>query len=352
MHNRIYGRITFSAFVTIGFAIFSSAILSTPGRAQGILPESIPLSSPDQNSPNIAIPLLHKGTLYWAQIKRPDESAATTTQMSGQAIATNVYRLADVNHLTGTYLYQTNDGGDNEDPKHVTTWLGDSSHKPTRLYAGAGYVKLSPGGTYIAVTDKDGVLRVIDREGRERAILGKANNAIFSPDGTKLAFFKTIPYTVSDAGGIVVIDLVSGQTLATYDPDGAPYIPLAFEDDGATLYFAANSGPAFKNGDLSSQNRVDVYALTLMRNTLLRLVTTGVDKLPYIEYARTEYLSGLHLLALFAEDTMWILNIQTGDIQVFPDVVDIFRVGSSNMLLGRAKTRSTSNQSWNVMAIH
>jgi len=130
-----------------------------------------------------------------------------------------------------------------------------SNHKPTRLYAGAGYVKLSPGGTYIAVTDKDGVLRVLDREGGERATLGKANSAIFSPDGTKLAFFKTIPYTISDAGGIVVVDLASGKTLAAYDPDGAPYIPLAFEEDGSTLYFAANSIAAFNSNDPSNQNR-------------------------------------------------------------------------------------------------
>jgi len=219
-------------------------------------------------------------------------------------------------------------GANTEDLTNITTWLGDSNHKPTRLYAGAGLRKTLPRRhLQIAVTDKDGVLRVLDREGGERATLGKANSAIFSPDGTKLAFFKTIPYTISDAGGIVVVDLASGKTLAAYDPDGAPYIPLAFEEDGSTLYFAANSIAAFNSNDPSNQNRVDVYALKLKENSLPRLVTVGVDKLPYIEYTRTECLSGLDLLVLSAEDMMWTLNTHTGNIQVFPNVVDVFRVG-------------------------
>jgi WD40 repeat protein len=350
MQNIIQRRAMSLTFAAISIAIFSFFAVSTSGWAQEGPPEPASLPALNQSSLTLTLPLFHEGTLFLEQIAFPEKGAVATMQMPRQTIATNVYRLADVN-LEGDYLYQTNDGKDNENPGRVATWLGGSNKKPTRVYVGAGYVKLSPDGVYIAATDKDGILRIIDRQGNERAVLEKANNAIFSPDGTKLAFFKTIPYTIGDAGGIVVIDLASGKTLATYDPDGAPYIPLAFEEDGNSLYFTANSLSALQAGDPSNENRVDVYVLSLTTNSQPRLVTTGISKLPYIQYGRAECFSKSHLLMLSAEDTMWLLNTQTGSLQVFTDTGDIRRIDSAHVLL-RLKNNSVSNESWNLITIH
>jgi hypothetical protein len=354
MQHRVHVRKTSFASVTKRLAIASLLFLtalSIPGFAQGVSLESVPFFSISQNSPNITVPVFQAGTLFLAEIQKPVGGSTTSTETSRHTIATNVYRLADVNHLTGTYLFQTDGGGDREGPANITTWLGEPNKQPVRLYTGAGYVKLSPGGSYVAATDANGVLHVIDRYGDERLVLGKANNAIFSPDGTKIAYFKTIPYVVGDSGGIEVADLASGKTVATYHPDGAAYIPLAFEENGKVLYFATPKKAAGVN-DNSDENRVDVYALSLEQKSESRLITMGAKKLPYMDYGRIEYLIESHLLVLLAENTAWTVNTQSGEIQVSPNVSDLIRVDSNNALLAHQSDKSASNRGWNVVAAH
>ncbi|MDO8231658.1 MAG: WD40 repeat domain-containing protein [bacterium] len=334
--------------VAVAFAI-AWLTMSTPGWAQGIPSERILLSPYDQNSPTITVPSFRKGTLFLSQVKKPVEGATSTTEISRQVIADNVYRLADVNRQTGKYLYQTIEGSNRESVADVVTWLGDAYGKVIRVYTGGGYVKLSPGSSYIAATDENGVLRIIDVKGEERAVLEKATYAVFSPDGGKLAFLNSTPYSVGDAGGISVIALSSGKVLSTYKPDGAAYVPLAFSEDSNTLYFAALNQPAQQKGDPSNQNRVDVYSLLISGGAVPQLITTGVQKLPYMDYSRVEYPAGPHLLVLSAEDSVWVVDVRVGSVRTFPKTVDALWVGAGNTLLAHSSDESTSVQSWNVL---
>lgn len=345
--KKVFSTLVLASVVVLSFTIWLA--MSTHGWAQAIPPESIALSTYDQGAPTIAIPFFREGTLFLSHVKKPMEGATTTTEVSRRIIADNVYRLADVNRQTGEYLYQTIEGTNRESVANVTTWLGDASGKVTRVYTGGGYVKLSPGGSYITATDENGMLRIIDLKGEERAVLGKATYAIFSPDGTRLAFLNAIPYSIGDAGGISIIAIASGKTLMTYKPDGAEYIPLAFSEDGNVLYFAAINTAALQNSDPSNQNRVDLYSLLVSEGAVPQLVTTGIQKLPYMDYTRVEYLSGSRLLALSAEDTTWVVNTQTGSVQTFPKVIDVLRVGTGNTLLARSSDESVSSKIWSVL---
>lgn len=344
--KKIYAALVLTGAVAVFFV--ASSIISTPGWAQSIPFDPAALSSYDAGEPTMAIPFLQKGTLFLSHVRKPVEGATTVTEVSRQAVADKVYRLADVNRQTGQYLYQTLDEANKESVAGVTTWLGDAQGKVIRVYTGGGYVKLSPGGSYIAATDEQGVLRIIDVKGKERAVLEEANYAIFSPDGTKLAFLRTVPYSVGDAGGIAVINISSGKTLVTYRPDGAAYVPFAFSEDSNTLYFAAVNA-VLKGGDPSNQNRVDLYALLVSEGAVPQLVTTGMQKLPYMDYSRIEYLPGPDLLVLSAEGSVWTVNTQTGNVRSFPEVTDVLQIGAGNTLFTHSSDRSVPDQIWSVL---
>jgi len=328
------------------FSFGALTFMSMPGMAQSIPPKKA--SARDSNLSSIPVPFYQDGTLFLAQVKKPTVGQSQTTELSRQSIRNNIYRLADVNPLTGMFLYQTIDPRNQDDFAAITTWLGNANGETTSVLKGAGYVKLSPGGQYIAAVDREGTLHIVDRGGKELAVLGKASAAVFSPDGYRIAFFNTIPYSVGDARGISVVDLVSGQTIATYRPDGKAYFPLAFSADGSTLYFT--TAAPLKQGQTYHQdeNRVNVYALAIPSKNVT-LITTGAQKLPYMDYRRVEYLAGASLLVLAAETTVWIVNTRTGNIQTFPNSLDVISVGSVTTLLVRPSAANIPDGTWNVL---
>ena len=339
-----------SGRMTVVFALAITAMFPMSVRAEIPMPiprETVPTSLHDKNAASLGVPYLEKGILYFAQVRKPTSGKATTDQTSWQIVGGNVYRLADVNRGTGEYLYQTISNEHQRNIAGITTWLGNKNGQSRPVFTGAGYVKLSPGGTYVAITDAAGTLRIVDQTGRERSVFGSANGAIFSPDGTKIAFLNTIPHAIGDAGGISIVDLASGKTLTTYWPDGGEYIPLAFSRDGNVVFFTADATMA--NDDPGNSSRVDVYALTVSGNAEPQLVTKGELKLPYRDYVRIQYLADPNLLALAAEDSIWVLNTRTGAIQTIPDVIDGYWAGETNTLIARSSDKDTTTRSWNII---
>lgn len=330
--------------VLLSLAAWAAMQVPNQGIVQTVPRENVPTVAYDQGSSEIIIPFVQDGELFLSRVKKPTAGATTTVEISRQSVAKDVEGKVDVNRLTGEYLYQTLSASSN-DLSSITTWLGDTKGRVTEIYHGAIASKLSPGGSFIALTDYTGILRIINRQGKEVASFGQAGYPVFSPDGTKLAFFKAILGATDDIGGLTVVDLASGKELATYHSPGKGYTPFVFSEDVSTLFFSADSASASQ--DPSNPNRVDIYALSIS-NGAVRLVTTGVSKLPYIEYASVRYVSSQRLLVLYVENTIWNVDTQTGSVKTFHNVADLLQTDSGNTFLFRPKDRNVTDKTWNT----
>lgn len=335
-------KLLFGILAFVGIVTLSLSAGAVPGVAPEVIPPAV-----DDGKEFISRPIFHEGKLYLVQTKK-NLTEKSVTETSRRVVAADVYRLADVNSRTGQYLFQTVLGENKESSDGVTTWLGDAEGKSVAVLTGAGYVKLSPGGSYIAATDSVGTLRIFDQSGKERSLLGKANNAVFSHDGTKIAFFNTTPYSIGDSHGISVVDLASGKVVQTYNPSRDAYIPLAFSRNASELFFVAEA----KNIDPLSVNRVDVYALSVFGEPSVRLVTNGSQRLPYLDYLRAEYASSINALILSADNSVWIVDVTTGSTQVLSDVADAMWNDSLERLLVRSSKVNFEDQSWNIVDIN
>jgi hypothetical protein len=279
-----------------------------------VLEEVMPPIPYHADRETMMVPYVESGILYLAEVtKQESEVTKQGSKLLRKKVATDVYRLADINDRTGQYVYQTLEGiGHTESATNVVTWVGDTEGNIRRVYKGAGEVKLSPGGSYLALKKDNGVLHVANLGGTIFASFGAGNTPVFSDDSMKLAFFRSVPYSIDDAQGIAVVDLRSGEIIASYYPDGKEYFPLAFTEDGNTLFFTS--------ADNEGGGGVNVLALPVdVPNGEPQLITVGETKLPYIVGYRVLYDSNREILYLGAEGKMWAVDISSGDITMYND---------------------------------
>lgn len=309
--------IRFSArTASAAFCLFATLTFGAARLAASELQDPKPPTGAFSSGPGITLPYLTEGDLVLSAF---GENKSSGSEGSRRTIATGVSRIADLNEFTGQFLFQTADNGVLEGPEHVHTWIGNTAGHVRHLLSGAGYVKLSAGGHYVAATDSAGKLKLIDLNGRVRAELGYGTSAVFSSDGSKLAFFRAVPYSVGSGQGIIVYDLASGARVTTYVPNNAELFPIAFADDGSTVFFVANAKLRAHRFNPLDPNRVDMFALTLRGDA--RRITRGPKKLPYLDYRRAIFRSGR--LLLNAENTLWIVGASSGAISSVADVVDV-----------------------------
>ncbi len=317
--------------------IVGPAVHKGPIAVQPVPIESVPAVPYDQGSSEITVPFVQEGTLFLAKVKRLIPGATSTVEVSRQEGARNVSSAVKANSLTGEYFYQTYVPG-SHDLSSVSTWIGDVNGKSTLFAKGILSATFSPGGSYIAMMDGSGNLSLVDRQKNRLADYGPAGYPVFSPDGTTLVFYRMVMWGYVDLGGITVVDLVSGKTIATYDPTGREYTPITFSDDGRTLFFTQET-PDFQ--------KTDLYAMSIPSGEV-RLVTTGSSKLPYSSYRSVQFIPESRTLALAADGNIWLVDTETGSIQIINNVADVVQVDESGMLIARS-TRSNATGVWNVV---
>lgn len=241
------------------------------------LPEEVvPTMSYHQGKQTLTIPYLEDDILYLSEIEK--HGTSTDAEVSRKKVAENVIRLLGVNKNTGQFLYLISgkESTSGEDFSGVGLWMSDRKGNTKEVYRGVADAALSPSGTRIVLSDVEFKIRIIDLKGNLLATIpGHGSGAIFSPDGTKIAYQKlseTGPFTDTWLLGLSVVDLSKGEEIPVEREPG-DYGVVGFSTDGSKLYF-------LKSGkeDVSEENvsRGDLFVSDLDSRKEALILTASV----------------------------------------------------------------------------
>ena len=286
MHKLLsYKKFIFGALLAIVVGIFSVAAWSQQGfvfHGPTLSAEYIPSVPYHEGKPTVFVPYLEDGVLYLSEIEKYGPSAGS--EVSKKKVAEGVIYLFGVNENTGQFLYQAladakTIGGN--DVSRAVLWIGGVDGKRRELYRGAGYSTFSPSGTRVVLSDDKIRLHIIDLQGNDLAIIGEyGTQAVFSPDGTKIAYHKLSGAELGSSDvelGVVVYDLATGKEY-TVTPDHGSYGLVSFSSDGTKFYYLRE-----RQGDLdlAGMDRVD-FCVSDFLGTKKTTRLTGAKKLPYL----------------------------------------------------------------------
>lgn len=280
-----YKKVLFGTVLAIVAGVVSfSAWSQTPAIPQDVVVQKGPTLSQEgilnasyhAGKRTLFVPYLEDSTLYLSEIDK--QGLSPGTEVSQKKIAEGVNRLFGMNENTGQFLYQVREKGKSggEDFSGVGLWIGDSDGNTREVYRGVTEATLSPSGTRIAISDAGFNLRIIDLQGNILATIpGHGGRAIFSPDGTKIAYqmlSDSGPFTDTWFLGLTVYDLTTGRehVVAT---DSGDYGVVEFSPDASKLYFL-KSGK--EDPSVDDINRGDLFVFDMEEEKGIVNLTSSV----------------------------------------------------------------------------